>query len=48
MFQVAWKSVRIFYNLMCSLVAHDKTLPAYEDYEISTGDRLISKNATTE
>ena len=36
------------YNLMCSLVAHEKKLPAYEDDEISIWDRLISKNATTE
>ena len=27
------------YNLMCSLVAHDKIQPAYEDYDISIGDR---------
>ena len=36
------------YNLMCSLVAHDKKQPAQEDEEISIGDRLIPKNATTE
>ena len=27
------------YNLMCSLVAHDKIQPAYEDNESSIGDR---------
>ena len=32
---------------MCSLVVHDKKL-AYEDEEISIGDRLIPKNATSE
>ena len=32
---------------MCSLVAHDKKLPAYEDYEISIGDRLMPKKLTT-
>ena len=36
------------YNLMCYLVAHDKKLPAYEDEEISIGDRLIPKHVTTE
>ena len=35
------------YTLMCSLVAHDKIQPAYEDDEISIGDRSIPKNATT-
>ena len=35
------------YNLMCYLVAHDKKLPACKDEEISIGDRLIPKNATT-
>ena len=34
------------YNLMCSLVAHDKIQPAYEDYEISIVDRSIPKYAT--
>ena len=29
------------YNLMCSIVAHDKKLQAYEDDENSIGDRLI-------
>ena len=33
---------------MCSLVAHDKIQPAYEDDEISIGDRSIPKNATVE
>ena len=27
------------YNLMCSLVAHDRLQPDYEDDEISIGDR---------
>ena len=36
------------YNLMLSLVSHDKIQPAYEDDEISIGDRSIPKNATTE
>ena len=35
------------YNLMCSLVAHDKKKPAFEDEEISSGYRLIPKNAAT-
>ena len=35
------------YTLMCSLVAHDKIQTAYEDDEISIGDRSIPKNATT-
>ena len=34
------------YNLMCSLVEHDKIKPAYEDNEISIGNRSIPKNAT--
>ena len=29
------------YNLMCSLVAHDKIQPAYEYDKISIGDRSI-------
>ena len=33
---------------MCSLVAHDKKLPDYEDYVISIGDRLLTKYVTTE
>ena len=36
------------YNLMCSLVAHDKKQPDYEDEEISLVDILIPKNSTTE
>ena len=36
------------YNLLCSLVAHDKKQPAHEDEEISIGDRLIPKHVTTE
>ena len=36
------------YNLMCYLFANDKIQPAYEDDEISIGDRLITKHATTE
>ena len=35
------------YNLRCSLVAHDKIQPAYEDDESSIGNRSIPKNATT-
>ena len=35
------------YNLMCSLVAHDKIQPAYEYDEISIGDRSIPKDSTT-
>ena len=35
------------YNIMCSLVAHDKMQPNDEDDEISLGDRSISKDATT-
>ena len=35
------------YNLMCSLVAHRKKLPAYEDDESSIGDRLLPKHVTT-
>ena len=34
------------YNLMCSLVAHDKMQPYYKDDEISIGDRSIPDNAT--
>ena len=33
---------------MCSLISHYKKQPAYEDEEISLGDRLIPKHATTE
>ena len=36
------------YNLLCSLVAHDKKQPACEDEESSIGDRLIPKHVTTE
>ena len=35
------------YNLMCSLVKHDKIKPAYEDDISSIGDRSILKNETT-
>ena len=35
-------------NIMCSIVEHDKKQPAYEDDEISIGDRLISKHVTIE
>ena len=35
------------YNLMCSLVAHDKLQLDYEDDESSIGDRPIPDNATT-
>ena len=34
------------FNLMCSLVARGKMRPNDEDYEISLGDRSISKYAT--
>ena len=34
------------YNLMCSLVAHDRLQPDYEDYESSIGDRVIPNDAT--
>ena len=34
------------YNLMCSLVAHDRLEPDYKDYEISIGDRAIPNYAT--
>ena len=33
---------------MCSLVAHDEKLLAYEDDESSVRDRLITKHMTTE
>ena len=36
------------YNLMCSIVAHDKKQQAYEYYESSIGDRLIPKHVKTE
>ena len=35
------------YNIMCSLVAHDKMQPNYEYDESSLGDRSIPKDATT-
>ena len=35
------------YNIICYLVSHDKIQPAYEDDEISIGDRSIPKDATT-
>ena len=35
------------YNLVCSLVAHDKMQPNHEDYESSLGDRSIPKYETT-
>ena len=34
------------YNLMCSLVAHDKIQPYYKYDESSIGDRSIPKDAT--
>ena len=34
------------YNLMCSLVAHDRLQPYYEDDESSIGDRAIPNDAT--
>ena len=33
---------------MCSIVAHDKKQPSYEDEEISIGYGPINKNTTTE
>ena len=33
---------------MCYLVAHDQKQPAYEYEEGSLGDRLVTKNETTE
>ena len=33
------------YNLMCSLVAHDKLQLEYKDDEISIGDRVIPNDA---
>ena len=36
------------YNIMCSLVVHDKIQPAYKDEESSIVDRLIPKHVTTE
>ena len=34
------------YNIMCSLVAHDRLQDNDQDDEISLGDKLIPKNAT--
>ena len=34
------------YNLMCSLVAHDRLQPDYKDYEISIDDRAIPNDTT--
>ena len=34
------------YNLMCSLVAHDRLQLYYKDYEINIGDREIPNDAT--
>ena len=34
------------YNIMCSLVAHDKMKPNYEDDESSLRDMSIPKDAT--
>ena len=36
------------YNLMSSLVSHDKIQPAYEDDKSSIGDRSIPKNEKIE
>ena len=48
MFKTIIKHERIDrYNIMCSLVAHDKIQPAYKDDKSSIGDRSIPKNATT-
>ena len=33
---------------MCSIVAHDKKQPSYEDEESNIGDRPIPKNLKTE
>ena len=35
------------FNIMCSLVAHDKNQPAFEYEESSLGDRLLHKHVTT-
>ena len=35
------------YNLMCSIVAHDKKQPSYKDEKSSIGNRPIPKNVTT-
>ena len=34
------------YNIMCSLVAHDRLQTDYKDYESSIGDRAIPNDAT--
>ena len=34
------------YNIMCSLVAHDRLQTYYKDNEISIGDRAIPNDAT--
>ena len=34
------------YNIMCSLVAHDRLQENKPDYEISIGDRVIPNDAT--
>ena len=39
------QSITDRYNLMCSLVAHDKLQLYYKDDEISIGDRSIHDNA---
>ena len=36
------------YNLLCSLVTHDKKQPSYEYKGIIIVDRLIPKNVTTD
>ena len=34
------------YNIMCSLVAHDRLQDDYKDDEISIGDRAIQNDST--
>ena len=36
------------YHIMCSIIAHDKKQPWYEDEERIIWDRPIPKNSTTE
>ena len=36
------------YHLMCSIIAHDKKQPSYEDEESIIEDRWIHNNTTTE
>ena len=36
------------YNLMCSIVSHDRKIPSYEDDEKNIGYKLITKHVTTE